>query len=62
MPVVRLTPRGSGCSTVVGDHPSQHPMAPGSLHGIQVVVADAEAASRADCQPVLDVPPTGPHR
>jgi predicted enzyme related to lactoylglutathione lyase len=44
MHVAQLTPRGSGCSIVVGDLPSQNQMAPGSLHGLQLVVADAEAA------------------
>ncbi|GAA2747850.1 VOC family protein [Terrabacter aerolatus] len=44
MHVAQLTPRGSGCSIVVGDLPSQRGMAPGSLHGVQLVVADAEAA------------------
>ena len=47
MHVAQLTPRGSGCSIVVGDLPSQQAMAPGSLHGIQLVVADA-AAARAE--------------
>jgi predicted enzyme related to lactoylglutathione lyase len=42
--VAQLTPRGSGCSIVVGDLPSQNQMTPGSLHGLQLVVADAEAA------------------
>ena len=44
MHVAQLTPRGSGCSIVVGDLPSQSQMPPGSLHGVQLVVADAEAA------------------
>ncbi len=44
MHVVQLTPPGSGCSIVVGDLPSQNEMAPGSLRGLQLVVADAEAA------------------
>jgi predicted enzyme related to lactoylglutathione lyase len=46
MHVVQLTPRGSGCSIVFGDLPSQREMAPGSMHGHQLVVADAEAARR----------------
>ena len=46
MHVVQLTPRGSGCSIVFGDLPSQNEMAPGSLRGLQLVVADAEAARR----------------
>ena len=44
MHVVQLTPRGSGCSIVIGDLPSQSEMAPGSMRGLQLVVADAEAA------------------
>ena len=44
MQVAQLTPRGSGCSIVVGSLPSQNQMTPGSLHGLQLVVADAEAA------------------
>lgn len=44
MDVAQLTPRGSGCSIVVGNLPSQREMAPGSLKGLQLVVADAEAA------------------
>lgn len=47
MHVAQLTPRGSGCSIVIGDLPSQRAMPPGSLHGIQLVVADA-AAARAE--------------
>ena len=44
MHVVQLTPPGSGCSVVIGDLPSQNEMAPGSMRGLQLVVADAEAA------------------
>jgi len=44
MHVVQLTPRGSGCSIVVGDLPAQRAMTPGSVRGLQLVVADAEAA------------------
>jgi catechol 2,3-dioxygenase-like lactoylglutathione lyase family enzyme len=44
MHVVQLTPRGSGCSIVFGDLPSQNQMAPGSMHGLQLVVADAHVA------------------
>ena len=47
MHVVQLTPRGSGCSIVIGDLPSQSEMTPGSLRGLQLVVADA-AAGRAE--------------
>ena len=44
MHVVQLTPRGSGCSIVFGDLPSQRQMAPGSMKGLQLVVADARRA------------------
>ena len=44
MHVVQLTPRGSGCSIVIGDLPAQTEMAPGSMRGLQLVVADAAAA------------------
>lgn len=47
MHVAQLTPRGSGCSIVVGDLPAQNEMAPGSMRGLQLVVADA-AAARAE--------------
>jgi catechol 2,3-dioxygenase-like lactoylglutathione lyase family enzyme len=46
MHVVQLTPRGSGCSIVIGDLPAQNEMAPGSLKGLQLVVADAAAARK----------------
>jgi predicted enzyme related to lactoylglutathione lyase len=42
--IAQLTPRGSGCSIVVGNLPAQNEMAPGSLKGVQLVVADATAA------------------
>ena len=44
MHVVQLTPRGSGCSIVIGDLPAQREMAPGSMKGLQLVVSDAQAA------------------
>ena len=44
MHVAQLTPRGSGCSVVMGNLPAQNAMPPGSLHGLQLVVADAAAA------------------
>ena len=44
MHVVQLTPRGSGCSVVIGDLPAQNEMAPGSMRALQLVVADAQAA------------------
>ena len=37
MDVAQLTPRGSGCSIVVGNLPSQNEMAPGSMRGLQLV-------------------------
>ena len=43
MRVVRLTPPGSGCSIVIGEGVVPD-MAPGSLKGLQLVVADIEAA------------------
>jgi predicted enzyme related to lactoylglutathione lyase len=44
MHIAQLTPRGSGCSIVVGDLPAQREMAPGSIKGLQLVVSDAAAA------------------
>jgi predicted enzyme related to lactoylglutathione lyase len=44
MHIAQLTPRGSGCSIVVGDLPAHREMAPGSLRGLQLCVPDAEAA------------------
>lgn len=44
MHAVQLTPRGSGCSIVFGDLLSQREMAPGSMKGLQLCVADAAAA------------------
>ena len=44
MHIVQLTPRGSGCSIVIGDLPAQREMAPGSIKGLQLVVSDALAA------------------
>ena len=43
MHFAQLTPRGSGCSIVFGDLPSQREMTPGSMRGLQLVVADALA-------------------
>jgi len=43
--VVQLTPPGSGCSITIGKGLSE--MAPGSIKGLQLVVADIDAA-RAD--------------
>jgi hypothetical protein len=44
MDVAQLTPRGSGASIIVGTLPSQNEMAPGSMRGLQLCVADAQAA------------------
>jgi catechol 2,3-dioxygenase-like lactoylglutathione lyase family enzyme len=44
MDVAQLTPRGSGCSVVIGTLPSQTEMVPGSMKGLQLCVADAHAA------------------
>jgi len=41
--LVQLTPRGSGCSIVIGEGVVPE-MPPGSLKGLQLVVADVEAA------------------
>jgi len=46
MNVAQLTPRGSGCSIVIGDLPSQKEMTPGSMKALQLVVSDAAAARR----------------
>ena len=40
---VQLTPPGSACSVVLGDGVTDE-MAPGSQRGLQLVVADADAA------------------
>ena len=42
MRVIQLTPLGSGCSIVIGSGIAK--MAPGSLHGLQLVVSDIQAA------------------
>lgn len=44
--VVQLTPPGSGCSIVLGDLPAHQAMEPGSIKGLQLVVADAEQARK----------------
>jgi len=41
--IVQLTPPGSGCSVVIGEGVVPH-MEPGSLRGLQLVVADVVAA------------------
>ena len=40
--VIQLTPRGSGCSVVIGKGIAEMP--PGSLKGLQLVVSDIRAA------------------
>ncbi|WP_395245634.1 VOC family protein [Agromyces sp. MMS24-K17] len=60
---VQLTPRGSGCSIVIGTLPAQNEMAPGSLKGVQLIVADAEAARAelvgrgVDCGEIMVIDP-----
>jgi catechol 2,3-dioxygenase-like lactoylglutathione lyase family enzyme len=44
MRFAQLTPRGSGCSIVIGDLPGGQAMEPGSLKGLQLVVADTARA------------------
>jgi catechol 2,3-dioxygenase-like lactoylglutathione lyase family enzyme len=44
MNFAQLTPPGSGCSIVIGDLPGGPSMEPGSLTGLQLVVADAYRA------------------
>jgi catechol 2,3-dioxygenase-like lactoylglutathione lyase family enzyme len=41
--LVQLTPRGSGCSVVIGEGVVPH-MPPGSLQGLQLVVSDVARA------------------
>ena len=63
MHVVQLTPHGSGCSIVFGDLPSQREMAPGSIKGLQLCVADAHAAREqltsrgVDCSEIMEFSP-----
>ena len=44
MHFAQLTPRGSGCSIVIGNLPAHNEMEPGSMRGLQLCVADAEVA------------------
>jgi predicted enzyme related to lactoylglutathione lyase len=53
--VAQLTPRGSGCSIVIGNLPSQSQMPPGSMRGLQLVVADAAAARQELLERGVDV-------
>ena len=63
MHVVQLTPRGSGCSIVFGDLPSQREMAPGSIKGLQLCVADGRAARAelvargVECSEIMEFSP-----
>ena len=63
MHVVQLTPRGSGCSIVFGDLPSQREMTPGSIKGLQLCVADANAAREelasrgVECSEIMEFSP-----
>ena len=52
--VVQLTPPGSGCSIVVG-RGAVPDMAPGSLQGLQLVVADIRAAHAVLVERGVDV-------
>jgi predicted enzyme related to lactoylglutathione lyase len=47
MHVAQLTPRGSGCSIVIGDLAAQRQMEPGSMRALQLCVADG-ATARAE--------------
>lgn len=44
MHFTQLTPPGSGCSIVFGNGPGMDAMQPGTLKGLQLVVADINAA------------------
>lgn len=44
MHVAQLTPKGSGCSIVIGDLAAQRQMEPGSMRALQLCVADGAAA------------------
>lgn len=54
--LIQFTPRGSGCSVVIGS--ALRPMPPGTLRGMQLVVNDLRAAHaelRARGVPVSDI-------
>lgn len=53
--VVQLTPPGSGCSIVIGEGDLLPSMPPGSLKGLQLVVADLQAARRQLVERGVDV-------
>ena len=55
MHVAQLTPPGSGCSIVVGDLAAQRQMEPGSMRGLQLVVADVAAARQQLIERGVDV-------
>jgi catechol 2,3-dioxygenase-like lactoylglutathione lyase family enzyme len=52
---VQLTPRGSGCSIVIGK--GLAPAEPGSVKGLQLVVSDVEAARKQLADKGVDVSP-----
>ena len=53
--IVQMTPPGSGCSVTIGTGLSE--MEPGSLKGLQLVVADVEAARAFLAERGVDVSP-----
>ena len=57
--VVQLTPPGSGCSITIGKGLSD--MAPGSIKGLQLVVADIDAARADLASRGVDVSPVQHH-
>jgi catechol 2,3-dioxygenase-like lactoylglutathione lyase family enzyme len=63
MHVAQLTPPGSGCSIVIGDLPPHREMAPGTLKGLHLIVADAEEARAelvgrgVECSEIMVVAP-----
>ena len=57
--VVQLTPPGSGCSITIGKGLSD--MAPGSIKGLQLVVADVDAARTDLASRGVDVSPVQHH-
>lgn len=53
--IVQMTPPGSGCSVTIGTGLSE--MEPGSVKGLQLVVADVEAARAFLAERGVDVSP-----
>jgi hypothetical protein len=53
--VIQLTPPGSGCSITIGTGVAK--MEPGSLHGLQLVVADLAAARAQLAERGVEVSP-----